>query len=376
MADNPIASEDRQPQPEQILLVDDNVTNLQVLHQTLDGRGYKLLVAKNGASALAIAEKAKPSLILLDIMMPEMDGYEVCRRLKGNPALSDIPIIYLSALKDTEDTVKGLELGAVDYIGKPFQPEEVIARVNTHLTINSLKRMLAEKNQELQSTNRQLLKQTRYLNTYLTVSSMVSQCLDPHELLEAVLNVVLETVSAEEASVLLLDEDQANFRFYGIEGPAKQGLMSVTFPADKGIAGSILQTQKSEVVNDVHSDPRFYGKIDSDYGFVIQNLIAIPLTAGEEKIGVMEVINKSGEELFTDEDRFLLDSIAEEIAFAIRNARIFEYVVNSYCKQRQGETSCKGCKRPLRSWTPCAKYLVQAVPADWTGVEDFVSEYS
>ena len=164
-------------------------------------------------------------------------------------------------------------------------------------------------------------------------------------------------MSAEEASVLLLDEDQANFRFYSIEGPAKQCLMSATFPANKGIAGSILQAQRSEVINDVHSDPRFYGEIDSKYGFVTQNLIVIPLTAGEEKIGVMEVLNKSRGELFTDEDRMLLDSIAEEIAFAIRNARIFEYVVNSYCKQRQGETSCKGCRRPLRSWTPCAKYL-------------------
>jgi GAF domain-containing protein len=133
--------------------------------------------------------------------------------------------------------------------------------------------------------------------------------------------------------------------------------LSATFPADKGIAGYVLQTQKSEVVNDVHSDPRFYGKIDYEYGFVTQNLIVIPLTAGEEKIGVMEILNKTDGGFFTDEDRLLLDSIAEEIAFAIRNARIFEYVVNSYCKQRQGETSCKGCKRPLRSWTPCAKYL-------------------
>ena len=99
---------------------------------------------------------------------------------------------------------------------------------------------LRESRLRLDASNRQLLKQTRYLNTYLTVSSMVAQCLDPHELLETVLNVVMETVSAEGASVLLLDEDQANFRFYGIEGPAKQCLMSVTFPADKGIAGSIL----------------------------------------------------------------------------------------------------------------------------------------
>ncbi len=216
---------------------------------------------------------------------------------------------------------------------------------------------LRESRLRLDASNRQLVKQTRYLNTYLTVSSMVAQCLDPHELLEAVLNVVMETVAAEGASVLLLDEEQVNFRFYSIEGPAKQCLMAVTFPADQGIAGSILQAQKSEVINDAHNDPRFYGEIDSKYGFVTQNLIAIPLTAGEEKIGVMEVVNKSGGEPFTDEERLLLDSIAEEIAFAIRNARIFEYVINSYCKRRQGETSCKGCKRPLRSWTPCVQYL-------------------
>jgi uncharacterized membrane-anchored protein YhcB (DUF1043 family) len=220
---------------------------------------------------------------------------------------------------------------------------------------------LRESSLRLDASNRELLRQARYLNTYLTVSSMVAQCLDPHELLEAVLNVIMETVSAEEASVLLLDEDQANFRFYSIEGPAKQCLMSATFPADKGIAGSILQTQRSEVVNDVKSDPRFFRKIDSEYGFVTQNLIAIPLTAGEEKIGVLEVLNKSGGQPFTDEERLLLDSIAEEIAFAIRNARIFEYVINSYCKQRQGESSCKGCKRPLRSWTPCVKYLEKSL---------------
>ena len=216
---------------------------------------------------------------------------------------------------------------------------------------------LRESRLRLDASHRQLLKQTRYLNTYLTVSSMVAQCLDLHELLEAVLNVIMETVTAEEASVLILDEDQANFQFYSVEGPAKPVLMSTTFPAGQGIAGSILQTQQSEVINEVQKDPRFFGKFDSKFGLETRNMIAIPLTAGEEKIGVMEVLNKSGGEPFRDEERLLLDSIAEEIAFAIRNARIFEYVVNSYCLQRQGQMSCKGCRRPLRSWTPCAKYL-------------------
>ena len=124
---------------ESILLVDDNPTNLQVLFQTLDGIGCKLLVAKNGKTALSIAGNARPDLILLDIMMPDIDGYEVCRQLKSVPATAAIPVIFLSALGDTEDKVKGLQMGAVDYITKPFQPDEVIARVNTHLTIHRLK---------------------------------------------------------------------------------------------------------------------------------------------------------------------------------------------------------------------------------------------
>jgi len=135
---------------ESILLVDDNPTNLQVLFQTLEGVGCKLLIAKNGEMALSIAGKALPDLILLDIMMPDIDGYEVCRQLKTNRATSGIPVIFLSALGDTEDKVKGLQLGAVDYITKPFQPDEVIARVNTHLTIHRLKRVVESQKDQLE----------------------------------------------------------------------------------------------------------------------------------------------------------------------------------------------------------------------------------
>ena len=220
---------------------------------------------------------------------------------------------------------------------------------------------LRESRLRVDTLNRELLKQTRHLNTYLTISSMVAQCLDLPELLGAVLPSVMETVAAEEASILLLDEDGVNLEFYSLGGPSKEVLQTTTFPADKGIAGSVLQNQKSEVINDIGQDPRFYSQIDSQSGVVTRNMMAIPLIAGEEKIGLMEVINKSGGEPFTEDERLLLDSIAEEIAFAIRNARIFEYVVNSYCKQRQGATSCKGCQRPLKSWTPCVKYLEKSI---------------
>ncbi len=118
---------------DRLLLVDDNPTNLQVLFQALEDEGYELLVAQSGSEAITTAKAARPQLILLDINMPGIDGYETCRRLKADPATRDTVIIFLSARGDTADKVRGLDLGAVDYIGKPFQFEEVVARVRQHL---------------------------------------------------------------------------------------------------------------------------------------------------------------------------------------------------------------------------------------------------
>jgi sigma-B regulation protein RsbU (phosphoserine phosphatase) len=150
MTTHSTSSAGSEKEPEKILLVDDNPTNLQVLFQTLEGRDYSLLVAKNGETALSIARKALPELMLLDIMMPGIDGYEVCHQLKQDPATREIAVIFLSALTETQDKVRGLDLGAVDYITKPFQPDEVIARVNTHLTIHRLRREVQEQRDELE----------------------------------------------------------------------------------------------------------------------------------------------------------------------------------------------------------------------------------
>jgi phosphoserine phosphatase RsbU/P len=123
-----------------ILLVDDTPINLQVLVQILEGSGYRLLVARNGRSALDIARRARPNLILLDIAMPGMDGFEVMRTLRQDPASRDIVVIFLSALGDPTDKVTGLELGAADYITKPFQAEEVLARIAGQLERQRLER--------------------------------------------------------------------------------------------------------------------------------------------------------------------------------------------------------------------------------------------
>ena len=159
-------------QSSRILLVDDNPTNLQVLVHMLNGEGYRLLVAKDGEHALAIAQKTQPELILLDIMMPGLDGYEVCRRLKADPKTEEAAVIFLSALDATKDKVRGLELGAVDYVSKPFQSEEVIARVRTHITIHRLQRDVARRNDELEHLNRKM-------KTDLDAAARVQQALLP-----------------------------------------------------------------------------------------------------------------------------------------------------------------------------------------------------
>jgi len=150
VSSNLITSTTDQKEPERILLVDDNPINLRILFRTLEGRGYKLLIAKSGEDALKIARKAQPHLVLLDIMMPGLDGYETCRKLKEDPETRDSAVIFLSALDDTKDKVRGFEQGAVDFITKPFQGEEVLARVDTHLTIHRLKAGLQARNDALE----------------------------------------------------------------------------------------------------------------------------------------------------------------------------------------------------------------------------------
>jgi signal transduction histidine kinase len=125
-----------------IMLVDDTPTNLSVLIDYLNDFGFEILIAVDGEGALISVEAGQPDLILLDIMMPGMDGYETCRRLKQNPTTSDIPVIFISALSESMDKVKGFSSGGVDYITKPFQQDEVLARITTHLTIQRQKKEL------------------------------------------------------------------------------------------------------------------------------------------------------------------------------------------------------------------------------------------
>lgn len=135
--------------PASILVVEDSPVNQKILKNLLEGEGYAVQTANHGKEALGQLQAEVPDLIVLDILMPEMDGLELCRLLKQQPALSDIPVIFISSLDNPTDKLSGFAAGGVDYITKPFHPAEVLARISTHLKICRLQRQLEEKNRQI-----------------------------------------------------------------------------------------------------------------------------------------------------------------------------------------------------------------------------------
>ena len=183
MSENPFAAAT-------VLVIDDNPTNLTLLSDSLTGFGFTVLLKKDGEKALDLIQRKPPDIILLDVLMPGIDGFEVCRRLKASDASKQIPVIFMTALSDTVDKVKGFELGAVDYITKPFEQEEVLARIKTHLTIQHLQRRLRANNADLQAAlqrERKLLEHERKMLDDLRLNLSITL---PHEL-RTPLNVIL-----------------------------------------------------------------------------------------------------------------------------------------------------------------------------------------
>ncbi|MDS4015853.1 MAG: response regulator, partial [Candidatus Accumulibacter sp.] len=136
--------------PDEILVVDDTPANLKLLSMLLAEQGYRVRPASNGLLALRSVAAKAPDLILLDIRMPDMDGYTLCRQIKADPRLAPIPVIFISALNETSDKVQGFSVGGVDYLTKPFEPAEVLARVRTHLDLWRLQRRQAQVQSELE----------------------------------------------------------------------------------------------------------------------------------------------------------------------------------------------------------------------------------
>jgi signal transduction histidine kinase/CheY-like chemotaxis protein len=314
-----------------VLIVDDNPTNLAVMSNYLKEYGFRILVARNGESGLKKAQYVRPDIILLDVMMPGIDGFETCRRLKEDEVTRDIPVILLTALTEPESKVKGFEAGAVDYVTKPLHHAEVLARVTAHLKIRDLTRSLQEQNEqlqevlyELQGANMALSKRAVQLEASNQVGQQVTSILDLDRLLAEVAKSIQSKFGYYFVGVWLLSEEQNGMILQAAIGRDRDQLLkeefSLELDPEQSIIAWVCKTGEAYQAEDVSVDVRY---VALEALPETHSQLALPLRVGEERIGVLDIQNDQLA-AFTGEDQQVLQTLANQIAIAIRNARLYE----------------------------------------------------
>lgn len=239
--------------PSKILLVDDTPTNRKLLQAMLAKERFEILEAGDGTEALRLAREAEPDLILLDVMMPEKDGYEVCAELKADPNTVQIPVIFLSAKTESQDKIKGLELGAVDYITKPFSRGEILARVRLHLEMRRLSR-------SLQSMNRELLRKQGRIQEDLRAAANIQRSLIPSDDLKMRFKefelawrfLPCESVGGDVFNLYRLDKDHVGLFVLDVSGHGVPSAMVTVSVAQ------MLSPQGGELLKKQIAEPPYY----------------------------------------------------------------------------------------------------------------------
>jgi len=230
-----------------VLIVDDQPQNLQVLAYTLNNIGIKTIASNNGQNAILSAEQNQPDLILLDIMMPEMDGFEVIKRLKINSKTDTIPVIFLSALTETTEIVKGFKLGAIDYITKPFNKEELIARVQTQLKLKTANDIIKKQAQEIEAAYTKIRKSLNY-------AGMIQSLTIPSE---ATLKSLLP-----DSFLIYKPRDIVSGDFYWLAKENEKIYIAVADCTGHGVPGAMLSMLGISFLNELIGTLSNY---DSDY---------------------------------------------------------------------------------------------------------------
>jgi len=246
-----------------ILVVDDIPENLRLLKGLLKNEGYDVRFAPNGKFALASLTQFVPDLILLDVMMPEMNGYELCQQLKTNPKTKNIPVIFLTALNEGADKVKGFQVGAVDYITKPFQAEEVLARVAHHLKLTQLNLQLQKQNQILLQKNHQLHEAERETRLLLEVTQYLTQASTWEEAIAKIIKSICDHIFWDYGEAWLPQDNTETLSYLAnpfATHPTFRSFCQVSstlqFKPGEGLPGTIWQTQTLEWIEDITQDPQ------------------------------------------------------------------------------------------------------------------------
>lgn len=241
-----------------ILVVDDTPGNLKLLTQLLSKEGYKVRVAPNGKLALKSVEATPPDLILLDINMPDMDGYAVCQALKSNEQTREIPVIFISALDEPLNKVNAFSVGGIDYIAKPFEPLEVQARIESQLRLRELQLKLVNQNTILKQNLEARHQAEVELRLLLATTQAISHRNDVHSALQAVLQLVCITIQWDYGEAWIPDEEgnylECSQGWYGSQSSFiefRQQSLKVTFTPNIGLQGKAWVSQQPEWIEDL-----------------------------------------------------------------------------------------------------------------------------
>ena len=318
------------PPKADILLVDDTPENLRVLSKILNTFGYKARAVPDGVLALKVASTSPPDLILMDINMPRMDGYETCRRLKDNKRTKHIPIIFLSAMAEIEDKIKGFEAGGVDYITKPFQVDEVLARLEIHLSIRRLQEQLEAANAELgkrlsdlsqvQEAERQ---QRIFAETLVDTIAAVNSSLDYDKVLDLILENMARVVPHDTANIALLDnkKDVHILRARGYKDRGGSYLLRKKIPLDRQSTWlKVFQCRCPVVVNDTQNDPEWIQFPELTW---IRSHVCVPILSKNNIFGFLNM-DSAVPNFFTQEHAQRMKTFADQAAVAIEKARLFD----------------------------------------------------
>ncbi|MBT3342204.1 MAG: response regulator [Gemmatimonadetes bacterium] len=283
-----------------ILAVDDIPENLDVLLHTLEESGYEVFVATDGEQALKIAAEERPDAILLDVMMPGIDGYETCRRLKAQPAFAEVPILFLTARDDIEGVMEGFTAGGVDYIVKPFRKEEVLIRLRTHLERDRYARDLADLNAHLEE---KVLERTAQLRLSLRElhgrDRIARHMLTLHpldETLQLVLEIITDLIQDTKATVHLVRGEE-------LAAVATSG-------------GPVRASSRGPLLNEARVSGKSHKDVAAGKAFVV-----VPILRDAQVQGVIE-LERSGEIAIPDAEIRILESFALEAGLAIGDAQI------------------------------------------------------
>jgi len=310
---------EQQPEPQQytILIVEDDPATLRTIVDTLKEYGYKILIATTGEIALERAKYARPDLILLDILLPGIDGFETCRWLKANQSTQDIPVIFMTVLTNIEDKIRGFELGGVDYLTKPIHRAEIIARVNTHLRIWDLTRNLQEQNHRLQK----LLVQQ---DTISQVGKQVTSILDLEHVLATIVRSIQVQFSYAVVGIWLLDEQLQAVVLQAGAADDEQDLPPLGFQISIDTSQNVI-VQACKIGQEYIVDDRYAEQHQSAQTTtaVARSELVLPLQVGPETIGVLDIQSDLAD-AFQHEERTAVQTLARQIAIAIRNAQLYK----------------------------------------------------